>query len=217
MDMLRLLQKVGYAGKVEVDGEVFSSVGEAILKLSGYDGTVRVRPLWPLLDEEAEKMSAEYVGPPKKENEEKSPIRLGMGLEYEVTVRAYMAQPDRMNFHFHAKFNGGVPMPFRTMRGRVINRTEKMVKMDLYAYPTATNECLCCKRRITHPISRMYGVGPDCAQLFNIPRYESRDDLVDNMKNLRKQMKKIVWSGYIPNSAILSAVELTKKPRRATL
>lgn len=201
--VLELLLKIGYQGPVEVDGEVFPSISDAMEKLSQYTGTMRIKPLWPLLEKEPEKERLEVEKKPEKDT-----LTLELNVPYEITVKAYVTKADTEKFQFHKKFNHGNPMPFRTMRGNVINRTEKMYKVDLYAYPTTIEQCLRCGKRITHPISKLYGIGPDCAEYLNIPRYESRDDLDDNMKSLQKEMKKIVWVGYVPMSAITSATPL---------
>ena len=51
---------------------------------------------------------------------------------YRIEVNPYMTKKATANFDFMKKFNGDIPMPKKTMTGKVLSETPKMVKMKLW-------------------------------------------------------------------------------------
>ena len=69
------------------------------------------------------------------------------------------------------------------------------------------NYCMKCGRPLTHPVSRLYGLGPECGQHFHINPFETEQELREAVEEVDKKLSEITWSGWIAKSAVESAVE----------
>lgn len=131
------------------------------------------------------------------------------GHEYIVKVKRWMTQETTSPaFDFMAHWNQNVPMPFRVMRGRVLNETRGMVYMELRACPLKTDSCMRCGRPLTHPVSRLYGLGPECGGHAHINPFETEEELQAAIHEVRAQLNNITWKGWIAKSGIEYATEV---------
>lgn len=123
---------------------------------------------------------------------------------YRITVRQYMTKVATPDFDFMAKWNNNVPMPLRTMVGRKIKETNGMVYMSLYGdiLQRVTQCCMKCGRPITNPISKFFGMGPECGGHNYTHPFDTDEELKEAVENYRLQLRKITWEGWMPKSAI---------------
>lgn len=127
---------------------------------------------------------------------------------YIIKVRQYMTKPASPDFDFQAKWNSDVPMPFRIMRGRVLKETRGMLYMDCHAVPIKTDVCMRCGRPLSHPVSRLYGVGPECGGHAHINPFETEEELYAALDSVKQKLSEIKWRGWIIKSAIEECQEV---------
>lgn len=121
---------------------------------------------------------------------------------YTIKVRQYMTKPATEEFDFQEKWNSNIPMPFRIMRGRVLKETRGMVMMDLCAVPMKTDVCMRCGRPLSHPVSRLYGIGPECGGHAHINPFDTPEQLFEALDVVKEKLAQIKWRGWIIKSAI---------------
>lgn len=131
-----------------------------------------------------------------------------VGSKYKIKVRQYMTKPASPEFDFQDKFNDGVPMPFRVMVGIILKETRGMVQMACHVEAMETTVCMRCGRRLTHPVSKLYGIGPECGSHAYINPFESEQELRQNLEALKSNLAKIRWNGWIIKSAIEELEEI---------
>lgn len=129
---------------------------------------------------------------------------------YIIKVRQYMTKPSSPDFDFQAKWNGNVPMPFRIMEGRVLKETRGMLMMDCHAVPLKTDVCMRCGRVLTHPVSRLYGIGPECGGHAHINPFNTEDELYAALDSVKQKLADIKWRGWIIKSAIEECQEVLR-------
>lgn len=122
--------------------------------------------------------------------------------EYEITVKPYMTKPATPEFDFMAKWNNDNPMPLRTMTGTVEKETPGMVYMKLHGQGLETITCMRCGKELTHPISRHYGIGPECMKKVGM-----FCDITD-VDEIKEKLVDIKWEGWIIKSAITERKEV---------
>lgn len=105
------------------------------------------------------------------------------------------------NNKYHKQVNKGVPVPFLVMYGKIVRQTPKAYIIDVYGQPEPMDVCLRCGRVLTHPLSLLYGLGPECGK-HHYKSSISKDNLEEALKYLRQSMAKEVWRGMIPKSAV---------------
>lgn len=127
---------------------------------------------------------------------------LKVGESYTIKVRQYMTKPSSPDFDFMDKWNKNIPMPFRIMTGKVIKETRGMVMMDLHCEPIQTDVCMRCGRTLTHPVSRLYGIGPECGGHAHINPFDTEEQLRDALEDVRAKLADIKWTGWVIKSAI---------------
>lgn len=132
---------------------------------------------------------------------------LRVGREYVVRVRNWMTQE---GMDFNINWNKGRAMPFRVMGGQVLKETRGMVYMSLKARRLRTDYCMKCGRPLTHPVSRLYGLGPECGQHFHINPFETEEELRKAVEDIDKKLNEITWSGWIARSGIEYAMEVNR-------
>lgn len=128
--------------------------------------------------------------------------KMEMGKSYKITVKKYMTEPATSTFDFQDKWNNGVPMPLCIMQGEVIKETRGMYYMILHGKAEPIARCLVCGKTLTNPISKLYGIGPECSEKVGLIRIESEDDAKEKLKHIMEQIDDISWSGWVIKSAI---------------
>ena len=127
---------------------------------------------------------------------------------YIIKVRQYMTKPASPDFDFQAKWNSNVPMPFRVMQGRVLKETRGMLYMECHAVPMKTDACMRCGRPLSHPVSRLYGVGPECGGHAHINPFETEEELYAALDTVKQKLSQIKWRGWIIKSGIEQCQEV---------
>lgn len=127
---------------------------------------------------------------------------------YIIKVRQYMTKPSSPDFDFQERWNGNVPMPFRIMQGRVLKETRGMLMMECHAVPLKTDVCMRCGRPLSHPVSRLYGVGPECGGHAHINPFDTEDELYAALDSVKQKLADIKWRGWIIKSAIEECEEV---------
>lgn len=136
----------------------------------------------------------DYICPPVQKME--------VGKSYKITVKKYMTEPATANFDFQDKWNNGKPMPLCIMQGEVIKETRGMYYMNLQGKAEPTSKCLVCGKTLTNPISKLYGIGPECSEKIGLIRIESEEEAKEKLNHIMEQIDDISWSGYVIKSAI---------------
>ena len=142
----------------------------------------------------------DYICPPVKKME--------VGKAYKITVKKYMTEPATANFDFQDKWNDGKPMPLCIMRGEVMKETRGMYYMNLQGKAEPTSKCLVCGRVLLNPISKLYGIGPECIEKVGLIRIESEEEAKEKLKHIMEQIDDISWTGWVIKSAIKEWEEL---------
>lgn len=131
------------------------------------------------------------------------------GHEYIIRVKSWMTQQTKgPEFDFMERWNKNIPMPFRVMRGRVLNETRGMVYMELHGCTLKTDFCMRCGRPLSHPVSRLYGLGPECGSHAHINPFETEEELYAAIDEVRKKLNSITWHGWVAKSGIEYATEV---------
>lgn len=146
------------------------------------------------------------VAPVYKEEPEEEfcavPEPMKVGGTYIVKVRQYMTHESTPEFDFMQKWNNNIPMPFRIMRATVVKETRGMFMVTCSAVPLASSVCMRCGRKLTHPVSRLYGIGPECGGHAHINPFETEEELYANLEKVTSTLSQITWAGWIIKSAI---------------
>lgn len=145
--------------------------------------------------------------PPDNENFDKQKRELS-SREYIITVQEWMMKKSSSTFNFMAQWNDDRPMPLRTMRGTILQETRGMYKMNLRGIPQNTCECLRCGRLLRNPVSRLYGIGPECMEQLGIPREYSNETAKEKIKFIEHHIETTTWQGWVAKSAISAMKEL---------
>ena len=128
--------------------------------------------------------------------------KMEVGKSYKITVKKYMTEPATSNFDFQDKWNDGKPMPLCTMQGKVTKETRGMYYMNLQGKAERTSRCLVCGKTLTNPISKLYGIGPECSEKVGLIRIESEEEAKEKLKHIMEQIDDISWTGWVIKSAI---------------
>ena len=142
---------------------------------------------------------------------------LRKGHEYIVRVKSWMTKPTTdPSFDFMSHWNRNIPMPLRVMKGRVLSDTRGMVYMELRACPVQTDFCMKCGKPLTHPVSRLYGLGPECGGHFHINPFNTEEELEAAIQEVRQKLNNVTWTGWIAKSGIEYATEVLPNGNVAT-
>lgn len=128
--------------------------------------------------------------------------KMEVGKSYKITVKKYMTEPATVNFDFQDKWNNGNPMPLCIMQGEVMKETRGMYYMNLQGKAEPTSKCLVCGKTLTNPVSKLYGIGPECGEKVGLIRIESEEEAKEKLKHVMEQIDDISWSGWVIKSAI---------------
>lgn len=105
-----------------------------------------------------------------------------------VTVRKFLTQLENN------------PVPMRTMRVVRINReTQKAYHVTLRGTAKPSSTCLHCGRRITHPVSLLYGIGPVCGGHFHV---DPTNQAQENYRRLQQALSQVTWEGWLPKAHV---------------
>lgn len=122
--------------------------------------------------------------------------------EQKITVKKYMTQPSDGTFDFMEKWNKNNPMPLRTMTGWVEKETRGMVYMHLHGVGEPVIRCLRCGKTLSNPVSRHYGIGPECMSKLGIVAD------INDVDTIKKKLVDVTWEGWIIKSAITEQEEV---------
>ena len=86
----------------------------------------------------------------------------------------------------------------RELEVQVTAETDKAYKVKGRAIATPTDTCRHCGRKLTHPVSVLYGIGPECGKHYHIPQEEQ------DVERIREMITSIKYEGWIPKSGIVS-------------
>lgn len=128
--------------------------------------------------------------------------KMEVGKSYRITVKKYMTEPATSTFDFHSKWNNDKPMPLTVMRGSIEKETRGMYYMKLNGKAEPTSVCMCCGKKLTNPVSRLYGVGPDCGDRIGLIRIETEQEAREKWEEISKYLASISWEGWVIKSAI---------------
>lgn len=131
--------------------------------------------------------------------------------QYVITVKQYMTKKSSPSFDFMSKWNNDNPMPLRTMIGTIEKETKGMVYMKLHGDIVAEQMhfCMKCGRPITNPVSKFFGMGPECGGHNYVNPFESEEELKSVVESYRRNyLQKLTWEGWIIKSAIESQEEV---------
>ena len=93
-------------------------------------------------------------------------------------------------------------MPLCIMQGEVIKETRGMYYMNLQGKAEPTSKCLVCGKNLTNPISKLYGIGPECSDKVGLIRIESEEEAKEKLKHIMAQIEDISWIGWVIKSSI---------------
>ena len=86
----------------------------------------------------------------------------------------------------------------RELQVVIKHETDKAYLVEGNAVATPTNTCRHCGRHLTHPVSVLYGIGPECGKHYHIPRNS------EDVEAIRALLQEIKYEGWIPKSVIES-------------
>ena len=138
-----------------------------------------------------------YKANNSKPDSNKAVNRVDDKQEYKITVRQYMTRKAVPEFDFMAKWNNDNPMPMRTMVGWIEKETPGMVYMHLHGQAIDNEiKCMRCGRQLTNPISRRYGIGPECLSKVGFVGE------IDDVENIKEKIVEVKWQGWVIKKAI---------------
>lgn len=184
-----------WEGRITVNGQEFDTVQNAISSFKASSGEICI------------KLHPKQEMRPNAEN--KCVISDSTG-EVRITVKKYMTEKSTPSFDFMAKWNNNVPMPLRTMTGKVIKETRGMVQMELHGdiWAQKISTCMCCGRKLTNPVSQYFGIGPECGGHNYVNPFNSEQELQEAVAEYKKKLQATTWTGWVVKSAIIEEVEV---------
>ena len=163
---------------------------------------------------EGEEVSVVFKAVRNNEKQNEKPVyisgeHLHRGREYIIKVKRWMTQKTTDDsFDFMRHWNSNIPMPFRVMRGRVLSETRGMLYMELRACVLKTDYCMKCGKPLSHPVSKLYGLGPECGGHYHINPFNTEEELQAAIQEVRQKLNNITWTGWIAKSGIEYATEV---------
>jgi hypothetical protein len=138
-------------------------------------------------------------------------VAVQLGKSYIIKVRQYMTRKTHDDFDFMRQWNNDEPMPFRVMVGKVVKETRGMVMMNLHCIPLETTHCMRCGKELTHPVSKLYGVGPECGSHAYLNPFNTMEELQEALDDVKKKLASIQWRGWIIKTAITEVKEIKEE------
>lgn len=192
--MLEFLRN--YTGEIEVNGETIQNQNIAQV-LDALTGSIQIH-LKPA--ENARVRNAFTL--------KQDAVRDETKVQYNVLVKPWMTQKSNGTFNFMMTWNNDVPMPLRFMCGNVNRETPGMFNMTLHGVAQKTSMCSVCGRTLTNPISRLFGIGPECMQKVGIFADISMEEAEQKLDEINKRIESLMWTGWIAKSAVMEMVEV---------
>lgn len=193
--MLSMLQ--AWQGKVDLDGKEYPDIKQAICDFKANSENIHII-LHPIQE--------------KAENKPNTQLKQGISekQEYRITVKKYMTQKSEGGFDFMQKWNNDIPMPLRTMTGIIDKETRGMYHMKLHGdiWAEKITTCMCCGKKLTNPVSRYFGIGPECGGHHYVNPFDSKEELQEAVSSYKKKLQETVWEGWVIKSAITEQVEV---------
>ena len=187
-----------YPGNVEINGEEIDKNSISDILESKYGKiTIRLIP---------NNKSFENIRNAFTEIEK--PIKNSNDLEYTVLVKPWMTVKSTPDFIFMLTWNNDIPMPFRFMQGKINKETRGMFNMTLHGSSDNPVVCSVCGKTLTNPISKLYGIGPECMQKCGIFPDISIEQAKDNLDEIKSRIQNTTWTGWIAKSAIVEMMEV---------
>lgn len=189
--MLSLLES--WKGRVEINGVEYKNIQEVPESVkNSLTGQVHIKLLV------------------NTENATESHRDAQNGKEYRITVKPYMTKKSTPEFDFMARWNNDVPMPLVTMTGTKEKETKGMVYMKLHG-DVIDNAvyCMRCGRLLTNPVSRYFGIGPECGEFIHASvTEEDMEDIKKAVEKMRTKLRAVQWEGWVIRSSILEEKEV---------
>jgi hypothetical protein len=182
-----------WSGAVEVNEESFDSVTTLISSNKTFSGPIHIK-LYP----KSFSFNGEQTRQHRNDSNESANLQT-----YRITVKAYMTKQSEGGFDFMLKWNNDNPMPLRTMVGTIEKETKGMYKMKLKGKAEATCTCLRCGRELKNPVSRYYGIGPECMSKLGMIRLD-----IEDIEGITQRLEEVEWEGWVIKSAITSMEEV---------
>lgn len=135
-------------------------------------------------------------------------VKNNTDTEYDIVVKPWMTKKSTEDFNFMLNWNNNIPMPFRYMRGVINKQTPGMYNMTLRGVPKNTETCSVCGKTLTNPISRLFGIGPECMQKCGIFGDITIEQAEQKLDEINKRIEETIWTGWIAKSAILQMTEV---------
>lgn len=192
--MISMLQS--WQGQVELNGVLYASIRDINPDMLG-NGEICIKLLPKVVSPSKSPDKGQMQGADKPVDNAAVAHK-----EIRITVKQYMTKKAEPNFDFMAKWNNDNPMPLRTMQGWVEKETRGMQYMHLHGVGQQEVTCMRCGRRLTHPVSRHYGIGPECMQKVGIVAD------IEDVESIKEQLVKVEWTGWVIKSAITDQEEV---------
>lgn len=191
MLVVDLLKIMNWEGTVDINGTIYNSSSEIPRELE-FNTNMSVT----LIPKETRRADEDTQASDK---------------EFRVTVRKYMTKQSTPSFDFMARWNDDVPMPLMTMVGTIEKETPGMYYMHLKADTsfTTVDRCMNCGKVITNPVSKYFGMGPECGRHNYVNPFNSEDELKEAVNAYKQDvLSNITWSGWVIKSAITEMEEI---------
>ena len=128
-----------------------------------------------------------------------------------VFVKSWMLECSTPDFMFMQTWNEDKPMPLRYMVGTVEKETSRMYYMKLRGEPCVATVCSKCGRTLVNPISKLFGIGPECASKVGLDArlFVNEQTAKEQLCQIQDIIKKVRWEGWVPKTAILELKNIT--------
>ncbi len=189
-----------YPNPVKVNDQVFMNGMSAYDAFKNTNQAIRIDLNFTPAFEQAQETPAEPSTPARIPAD---------GPYYRIKVKPYMCKPANEGFDFMEKFNDNIPMPHRIMEGRIVRETKGMYRMELHGLAKVDihGQCCQCGRTLTHPVSKIFGIGPECGgHAYNTNM--TPEELKEAMDKFWTEMKEVKWTGWVIKSAIQEKEEI---------
>lgn len=185
MLVVDLLKILNWEGTIDINGTIYNSSSEIPRELE-FNNNMSVT----LIPKETRRANEDTQASDK---------------EFRVTVRKYMTKQSTPSFDFMARWNDDVPMPLMTMVGTIEKETPSMYYMHLRADTSfiTVDRCMNCGKVITNPVSKYFGMGPECGRHNYVNPFNSDAELKEAVDTYKREvLSNITWSGWVIKSAI---------------
>lgn len=121
--------------------------------------------------------------------------------EFKISVRQFLTKPST-----NPQYRDKAPVPMRVMFGYITQETPNGVYVKMKGKPQPAGVCFHCGRQLTHPVSLLVGIGPECGKHYHespMPK-----EMLDKWyQELKQNMHNVTWEGWLPRAHI--AIEET--------